>query len=70
MDYGLVFFPEVTLIMDLFLTNKQLFPSQGLLVDYCDVLSAVWSHSVGIPFLQIFSDEDTNLSTSWMPEGK
>ncbi len=50
----------------------------GLLVDYCDVLSAVWSHSDGthslqrihwccyFGFLHICSDEETNSSTSWM----
>ncbi len=71
-------------MMDLFLINTQMvvdrLESCGLLEDYCDVLSAVWTLIVTAPircrgsivmlnFIQICSDEETNSSTSWMACG-
>ncbi len=62
MDYGLIFWPEPTLKLkhlDRFVSHKQtafhffrhyLMDWSG--VDYCDVLSAVWTHSDGTHSLQ------------------
>ncbi len=75
---------ELILMMDLFLTNMHLFTCQDVNwrtgVDYCDVLSAVWSLILTAPihctlvskwcnatFLQIFSDQETN--SSWIALG-
>ncbi len=67
MNYERIFWPDVmvysknALMMDLYLTNIQLFSSQdvnidewcGLLVDYCDVfISFLDSHSDGTHSLQ------------------
>ncbi len=56
MDYGLIFWPENVLMMDLFLTNTFNFTKLDLcelLVDYCDVsISCLNSQSDGTHSLQ------------------
>ncbi len=83
-DYGLVFWPETTLVfkcLDGFVSYKHSLKSCGLLMDYCVFISCLDSHSDGthslqtvsqwynVTFLQICPDEETNSSTSWMAWG-